>query len=106
MVMRLATDRIIAAIGYRFAPHSLPIVSQPMPRDLRAQRITTPAPVLILKTGRYAVIDDQLGVIRNLGWLGVPVCTVAEDHLTLAGIHRYLTDSFVRTRDRATPQML
>jgi predicted ATP-grasp superfamily ATP-dependent carboligase len=57
--------------------------------------MTAPPPALILKTGRYPVHHGGLGIIRSLGRLGIPVYTVAEDHLTPAGISRYLTGSFV-----------
>jgi D-aspartate ligase len=57
--------------------------------------MTAPLPVLILKTGHYPVHHGGLGIIRSLGRLGIPVYTVAEDHLTPAGISKYITESFV-----------
>ncbi len=64
-------------------------------------------PVLILKTGRYAIHHGGLGIIRSLGRLGVPVYTVTEDHLTPAVASRYLTGSFVwNPGDLPRPQML
>ncbi|MBR1132225.1 hypothetical protein [Bradyrhizobium iriomotense] len=57
--------------------------------------MTAPVPVLILKTGCYPVHYGGLGIIRSLGRLGIPVYTVAEDHLAPAGISRYLTGRYV-----------
>jgi D-aspartate ligase len=69
--------------------------------------MSAPAPVLILKTGRYAIHHGQLGIIRSLGRLGIPVYTVAEDHLTPAATSRYLTGSFVwHAGDLPRPQQL
>lgn len=69
--------------------------------------MTAPLPVLILKTGRYPVHHGGLGIIRSLGRLGIPVYTIAEDHLTPAGISRYLTGSFVwNAGNLPRPQML
>lgn len=69
--------------------------------------MTAPIPVLILKTGRYAIHHGQVGIIRSLGRLGIPVYTVAEDHLTPAGTSRYLAGRFVwNMGDRPRPQVL
>ncbi|WP_271615348.1 carboxylate--amine ligase [Bradyrhizobium sp. CCBAU 51627] len=69
--------------------------------------MSAPAPVLILKTGRYAIHHGQLGIIRSLGRLGIPVYTVAEDRLTPATTSRYLTGSFVwHAGDLPRPQQL
>lgn len=69
--------------------------------------MTAPVPVLILKTGSYAIHHGQLGIIRSLGRLGIPVYTVAEDHLTPAGTSRYLAGKFVwHAGDLPTPQLL
>jgi D-aspartate ligase len=69
--------------------------------------MTAPLPVLILKTGRYPVHHGGLGIIRSLGRLGIPVYTVAEDHLTPAGTSRYLTGSFVwNAGESPRPEML
>ncbi len=69
--------------------------------------MTAPAPVLILKTGSYAIHHGQLGIIRSLGRLGIPVYTVAEDHLTPAGTSRYLAGNFVwHAGDLPRPQLL
>jgi D-aspartate ligase len=57
--------------------------------------MTAPLPVLILKTGCYPIHHGGLGIIRSLGRLGIPVYTVAEDHLIPAASSRYLTGSFV-----------
>jgi predicted ATP-grasp superfamily ATP-dependent carboligase len=57
--------------------------------------MTAPLPVLILKTGRYPIHHGGLGIIRSLGRLGIPVYTIAEDHLIPAATSRYLTGSFV-----------
>jgi predicted ATP-grasp superfamily ATP-dependent carboligase len=57
--------------------------------------MTAPLPVLILKTGSYPVHHGGLGIIRSLGRLGIPVYTVAEDHLTPAGVSRYAAQRFV-----------
>jgi D-aspartate ligase len=57
--------------------------------------MTALPPVLVLKTGRYPVHHGGLGIIRSLGRLGIPVYTIAEDHLTPASTSRYLTGSFV-----------
>jgi predicted ATP-grasp superfamily ATP-dependent carboligase len=57
--------------------------------------MTAPLPVLILKTGSYPVHHGGLGIIRSLGRLGIPVYTVAEDHLIPAGVSRYLAGRFV-----------
>lgn len=65
-----------------------------------------PFPVLILKTGRYAVHHGGLGIIRSLGRLGVPVYTITEDHLTPVGASRYLAGSFVWNTRLPRPQML
>lgn len=53
--------------------------------------MTTPDPVLILKTGRYVVHHGAIGVIRSLGRLGVPVYSVNEGQLAPARASRYLT---------------
>jgi D-aspartate ligase len=69
--------------------------------------MTAPLPVLILKTGHYPVHHGGLGIIRSLGRLGIPVYTVAEDHLTPAATSRYLAGSFVWSAgDLPRPQML
>lgn len=69
--------------------------------------MTAPIPVLILKTGRYAIHHGQVGIIRSLGRLGIPVYTIAEDHLTPAGTSRYLTGRFVwNTGDQPRSQTL
>jgi predicted ATP-grasp superfamily ATP-dependent carboligase len=69
--------------------------------------MTAPPPALILKTGRYPVHHGGLGIVRSLGRLGIPVYTIAEDHLTPAGTSRYLTGSFVwNAGDLPRPQML
>src|SRR4051812_21198525 len=69
--------------------------------------MTAPAPVLILKTGGYAIHHGQLGIIRSLGKLGIPVYPVAEDHLTPAGTSRYLAGKFVwHAGDLPRPQLL
>jgi len=69
--------------------------------------MTAPLPVLILKTGHYPIHHGGLGIIRSLGRLGIPVYTVAEDHLIPAATSRYLTGSFVwNASDLPTPQML
>jgi predicted ATP-grasp superfamily ATP-dependent carboligase len=64
-------------------------------------------PVLILKTRSYADHHGGLGIIRSLGRLGIPVYTIAEDHLTPAATSRYLVRSYVwNTSDLLKPQML
>jgi len=69
--------------------------------------MTVPRPVLILKTGRYPVHHGGLGIIRSLGQLGIPVYTIAEDHLTPAGTSKYVAGSFVwNAGDLTRPQML
>jgi predicted ATP-grasp superfamily ATP-dependent carboligase len=69
--------------------------------------MTALAPVLILKTARYDIHHGQLGIIRSLGRMSVPVYTVAEHHLTPAGTSRYLAGSFVwNADDLPRPQML
>ncbi|MGH6681798.1 MAG: hypothetical protein ACREDL_23330, partial [Bradyrhizobium sp.] len=69
--------------------------------------MTAPLPVLILKTGSYPVNHGGLGIIRSLGQLGIPVYTVAEDHLTPAGASRYLKGKFVwKARDLPKQEML
>src|SRR5437764_1226182 len=49
-----------------------------------------PFPVLILKTGHYALHHGGLGIIRTLGMLDVPVFTVIEDRFAPAGLSKYL----------------
>jgi D-aspartate ligase len=69
--------------------------------------MTAPLPVLILKTGRYPVHHGGLGIIRSRGRSGIPVYTIAEDHLTPARISRYLAGSFVwNAGDLPGPQLL
>ena len=69
--------------------------------------MTALPPVLILKTGRYAIHHGGLGIIRSLGRLGVPVYSVTEDRITPAGTSRYLAGSFVwNTSDLPKPRML
>jgi D-aspartate ligase len=69
--------------------------------------MTAPLPVLILKTGRYPVHHGGLGIIRSLGRLGIPVYTIAEDHLIPAATSRYLTGSFVwNAGELPRPEML
>ncbi|MFK4726198.1 D-aspartate ligase [Bradyrhizobium niftali] len=59
-----------------------------------------PFPVLILKTGHYALHHGGLGIIRSLGSLGVPVFTVIEDRFAPAAVSKYLKGTFVwDTRD-------
>jgi predicted ATP-grasp superfamily ATP-dependent carboligase len=57
--------------------------------------MNAPPAALILKTRHYPVHHGVVGIIRSLGRLGIPVYTIAEDHLTPAGTSRYLTRSFV-----------
>lgn len=61
--------------------------------------MTAPLPVLILKTGRYAIHHGGLGIIRSLGRLGVPVYSISEDHITPAAVSRYLARTFVWNTD-------
>lgn len=66
-----------------------------------------PFPVLILKTGRYALHHGGLGIIRTLGMLDVPVFTVIEDRFAPAGLSKYLTGKFVwDTRDLPRSRLL
>ncbi|WP_439392899.1 hypothetical protein ACRQ5Q_26895 [Bradyrhizobium sp. PMVTL-01] len=67
----------------------------------------SPFPVLILKTGRYALNHGGLGIIRSLGMLGAPVFSVIEDHLAPTAFSKYLTGTFVwETRDLPSPRLL
>lgn len=64
-------------------------------------------PVLILKTGYYALHHGGLGIIRSLGTLGVPVSTVIEDHFAPAAASKYLKGTFVwDTSNLSRSQML
>src|SRR2546427_5682119 len=54
-----------------------------------------PFPVLILKTGQYALHHGGLCIIRSLGMLDVPVFTVIEDRFAPAALSKYLTGTFV-----------
>jgi D-aspartate ligase len=66
-----------------------------------------PCPVLILKTGHYALHHGGLGIIRSLGSLGVPVFTVIEDRFAPAAVSKYLKGTFVwDTRDSSRSQLL
>jgi len=67
----------------------------------------SPFPVLILKTGGYALHYGGLGIIRSLGMLGVPVFTVIEDRFAPAAVSRYLKGAFIwDTRDLPRSQLL
>jgi D-aspartate ligase len=69
--------------------------------------MTAPVPVLILKTGRYAVHHGAVGIIRSLGRLGIPVYTGNEGYFTPAGTSRYLAGTVAwNARDSSKPQML
>jgi predicted ATP-grasp superfamily ATP-dependent carboligase len=69
--------------------------------------MTAPLPVLILKTGPYAIHHGVLGIIRSLGRLGVPVYSVSEGYVTPVGVSRYLAGSFIwNTADRSRSWML
>ena len=68
--------------------------------------MTVPPPALILKTGRYPVHHGGLGIIRSLGRLGIPVYTIAEDHLIPARTSRYLAGSFVWNASDLSKQRL
>ena len=66
-----------------------------------------PFPVLILKTGHYALHHGGLGIIRSLGMLGAPVFTVIEDRFAPAALSKYLTGTFVwDTRDLPRSRLL
>jgi D-aspartate ligase len=66
-----------------------------------------PFPVLILKTGHYALHHGGLGIIRSLGMLGVPVFTVIEDRFAPAALSRHLKGIFVwDTSDLSRSRML
>ncbi len=66
-----------------------------------------PFPVLILKTGHYALHHGGLGIIRSLGMLDVPVFSVIEDRFAPAAISKYLTGTFVwDTRDLPRSRLL
>ena len=43
-------------------------------------------PALVVKTGRDPMHSGEVGVIRTLGRLGVPVYTLAEDRFTPAAL--------------------
>lgn len=67
----------------------------------------SPFPVLVLKTGHYALSHGGLGIIRSLGMLGAPVFSVIEDHLAPTAFSKYLTGSFVwNTRDLSRSRLL
>ncbi len=64
-------------------------------------------PVLVFKTGRYAIHHSALGIIRSLGRMGVPVYAVVENRLTPAAVSRYLTKKIVwDDRDCSREQLL
>jgi D-aspartate ligase len=68
---------------------------------------SSPFPVLILKTGYYALHHGGLGIIRSLGSLGVPVFTVIEDRFAPAAVSKYLKGKFVwDTRDLPRSRLL
>ena len=66
-----------------------------------------PVPVLILKTGHYALHHGGLGIARTLGMLNVPVFTVIEDRFAPAGLSKHLRGTFVwNTRDLPRSRLL
>lgn len=66
-----------------------------------------PFPVLILKTGHYALHHGGLGIIRTLGMLNVPVFAVVEDRFAPAGLSKHLRGTFVwDTRDLPRSRLL
>lgn len=67
----------------------------------------SPFPVLVLKTGHYALHHGGLGIIRSLGMLGAPVFSVIEDHHAPTAHSKYLTGTFVwDARDLARSRLL
>jgi len=52
-------------------------------------------PVLVFKTGRYAIHHGALGIVRSLGTLGAPVYAVVESRFAPTALSRYLTGKFV-----------
>src|SRR5215510_15258787 len=58
-------------------------------------RIPEPAPVLILKVGRYPLSHGVLGAIRSLGRAGVSVHAICDDHFVPYAFSRYLSGGFL-----------
>ncbi len=62
---------------------------------LTSPLLATTVPVLVLKTHRYAVHHGALGIVRNLGSIGVPAYAIVEDRWAPLAMSRYLTGAFL-----------
>ncbi|WP_439374667.1 carboxylate--amine ligase [Bradyrhizobium sp. DASA03120] len=94
--------------GRQFLPPLPPHATEPLPEQMAwANEGSSPFPVLVLKTGHYALSHGGLGIIRSLGMLGAPVFSIVEDRLAPTALCRYLTGTFVwDTGDLPRPQLL
>lgn len=92
----------------QFLSRLLPHATEPLVEAMAsASEGLPPFPVLILKTGHYALHHGGLGIIRTLGMLDVPVFTIIEDRFAPAGLSKHLTGTFVwNTRDLPRSRLL
>ncbi len=61
-------------------------------------------PVLVLNVGRMVLHHGNVGIIRSLGRMGVPVYAVLEDRFTPAAVSRYLAGAFLWNTRRLDAQ--
>ncbi|MGY3234504.1 MULTISPECIES: carboxylate--amine ligase [unclassified Bradyrhizobium] len=96
------------APGRQFLLDLLPHATEPLVEAMAsASAGLPPFPVLILKTGRYALHHGGLGIIRSLGMLNVPVFTIIEDRFAPASVSKHLRGRFVwDTRDLPRSRLL
>jgi D-aspartate ligase len=66
-----------------------------MERMLPSPNLDTTVPVLLFKARRSIIHHGALGVVRNLGQLGVPVYAIVDDRFVPHALSRHLTRSFI-----------
>jgi D-aspartate ligase len=64
-------------------------------------------PVLVMKTGRYALHHGCLGIVRSLGSMGVPVYIMSETRRPPVAASKFIAGTFVlETAHQSTQQLL